>query len=464
MNRQQELQNLMHELENTPEEMTQMSPKTKIRARKRKIIKGTLMPPAVFAVMLLMIVAMVNISPTIAHAFEQVPVLRQIATAVNFSPSLTDAIQHEFVQHIGLEQTIDGITMRVEYIIVDQRQLNIFYTLHSPDYTYLSSWRPSVRCVYEETHLPVAIFSGSVALGTGEIRQIVANFFDEQMPDSLVFELLVQPLGAPQMSVAVPADAPPPTEWVHTEPEGLVRFAFTLEFDPTFTEQGETLHLYHDFVLDGQRMTLTTVEIYPTHMRINLTACESNTAWLRSLHFFAENERGHRFDTISNGITAFGTTGSPMMVSHVLHSPFFAESRELTLFIEEVEWLDKDMERGVRVCLASETAEMLPEGVTLYEARWDGRSWHLAFAIVERAENHSHSVFMQEYFNENGDAFHFTSWASGMRRHYPPENFVPYVFFVEFALVDFPYDVVYLSPSYSRLVRFSEPVMIRLAE
>jgi hypothetical protein len=459
MNRQQEYNDLMLELEKTPDVMMKMSGKTMIRARKRNIIRFTVLPPSVFMAMVLMITVAVNVSPTVAYAFERIPVLRQIALAVNFNQSLSDAIEHEFIQRIDMEQTIDDITMRVEYVIVDQRQLNIFYTLTSPVYSYLSSWLPSVRCAEEGTHLPVSLSISSHTQDGGAIRHTVVNFFDGQMPDSLVFEMLVRPVSALWMyyPAAVPVESL--AEFVPTEPDDLISFAFTLEFDPTFTEQGETIYLHQEFILDGQRMVLTSVEIYPTHMRVNLTADPNNTAWLRSIHFFAENGRGRRFDTVSNGISAFGTTDSPMMVSHILHSPFFAESERLTLFIEEVVWLDKDMER-VRIDLANATAERLPEDVFLDEARWDGQSWHLSFGAIERAENHNHQLFTQAYFNEAGDEFRYNAWSSGMRFH--DNRHAPNVFFVQFALVDFPYDAVYLSPSYSRVERLSKPAVLNV--
>ena len=454
MNRQQEYNDLLLELENTPEGMTQISHKTKTRAKKRKIMRLATMPPCIFVAVLLMITVAVNVSPMVSHAFERVPVLRQIAIAVNFSPSLTDAIEHEFIQHIDLAQTIGDINMRVEYVIVDQRQLNIFYILDSPIYSYLNSWRPSVRCAVEGTHLPVVISGGSFTQETAAVRQVVVNFFGDQMPSNMIFEMEVVPFETTQ----IPVPTYSPEEWTvneWTKPENRTTFTFTLEFDPNFTEQGEIIYVNRDFVLDGQRLTITTVEIYPTHMRANFTADPSNTAWLRALQFHAENEHGHRFDTITSGITAFGSTDSPMIPSHVLHSPFFAESNELTIFISEVEWLDKDMQR-VRIDLTNGVADSLPQGVLLDEARRDRQSWRMSFAVEERAENHSHSVFNTSYFNEYGDEFHFTSWSSGTRFYDSPER----QFFLQFTLENFPYDVVYLSPSYSRIVRLYQPVLL----
>jgi len=473
MNRQQEYKDMLHELESIPNEMMQMSAKTKPRARKRALIRYAATPPGIFVALILMLAIGVNISPTMVNALERIPVIRQIAAAVNFSPSLTDAIENEFIQRIGQQQTINNITMRVEYVIVDQRQLNIFYTIESPDYSHINSW-VSVLCTDENHHLPVSIFEmghGDHFNETGSLRQAVVNFVDMQMPSHLIFEARITTYNAPYAEEVVPIPAQPAPAQSQAQYENREHecedpsshqytiFKFNLEFDPTFTEQGEIILVNHNFVIDGQSLQLTTVEIYPTHMRVNFTACANNTAWLRSMQFYVLKVDGSRFDAISSGITAFGAYDSPMMASHILHSPFFAESNHLTLLIEEVIWLDKDMER-VRIDLPRGTAERLPEGVTLYETRQEGNSWHLSFAAVERVPFHVHQVFGSRYFDEAGNEFWFTSWTSGMRRIGLDGAFTPGVFYEEFTIHDYLYDVVYLMPNFSRIVRPDEPIVI----
>jgi len=466
MNRQKEYQDLIQELEQTPQEMTQMSANTKPRARRRTIIKGTVMPTGMLMASLLVIIVASYISPTVAYAFERIPVLRQITAAVSTSPSLREAIAHEFIQPIGQEQTIDGITMRIEYVIVDQRQLNIFYTVTSQSYPVVSS-STSVLCIEENQHLPVSIFGTwheDNQYEGGRIHQAVINFFDQQVPGQLIMEAQVHGLEAPQLEAAipVPVEAPPPAGPAYIELESLTTFRFTLEFDPNFTEQGEKIYVNQDFVIDGQHLTLTTVEIYPTHMRANFTADPANTAWMTSLHFFAENQQGHRFEAISNGITAFGGDGgSPMMVSHVLHSPFFFESSSLTLFIEQVVWLDKDMQR-VRIDLAKGTAYRLPEGVTLYEARRDGSAWHMSFTVEEREENHSHQIFSTTYYDEAGTEHRFTSWTSSSMFCDDTNDLTTGEFIVQFTISNYPYDIVYLVPTYSRVARPHQPTVLKV--
>lgn len=74
------------------------------------------------------------------------------------------------------------------------------------------------------------------------------------------------------------------------------------------------------FTLDGQTLTVTDVEIYPTHVRVNVEGDGDNTAWLKGLDFYLENEDGQRFGSISSGVIASGDTDTPAMVSYRLES------------------------------------------------------------------------------------------------------------------------------------------------
>ena len=49
-----------------------------------------------------------------------------------------DAVENEYVQPMYLSQTDDEITASVEYLIVDQKQVNVFFRLDSERFTNLS--------------------------------------------------------------------------------------------------------------------------------------------------------------------------------------------------------------------------------------------------------------------------------------------------------------------------------------
>jgi hypothetical protein len=178
-----------------------------------------------------------------------------------------------------------------------------------------------------------------------------------------------------------------------------------------------------------------------------------------------ENEKGKRFDKISNGLTATGSPDSPMMRSHRLESSFFSNSKELTLYIKGVQWLDKDMEK-VMLDLKNVTAERLPQGVIFEKAERIKNDWILTFAAKIYKENTSYQLWSNNYYDEQGKEYTFNSWSSSARAYGGDDDQDnidnPNVFQVVITLKDYPYDTVYMSPDFSRIVELPEPIVIRI--
>ncbi len=454
MNRQEEYDNLLAELHHTPHGLEYTVTRAITRARKSAYIRRFLaIPVGSIAMLLILFVALVNLSPSFATASSRIPLLRELTAAVAFSPSLSVAVDNEYVQPINLEQTSGGITMRVEYVIVDQKQLNIFYTLQSDNYTHLDA-APDIRSSDGAPLSGYSLGSGHFETANGELRQFTVDFMEQDVPGNLILECKIRDIGGHAVS--------PPV--IAAEPDYISKFAFTLSFDPYFTLKGETITLNQSFVADEQHLTATTVDIYPTHIRLNLQDDDRNSAWLQSLTFYLEDEKGKRFESISNGVTATGSVDSPFMASHRLESSFFSQSESLTLYITDAVWLDKDMSR-VKVDLANGVADRLPEGVKLERAVRQDDHWLLTFSAVERKDNSEYQLFGTKYHDESGKEYEFNSWSSSTGYFDEQANKyveTPGLFRVEFALDHYPFDTVYLSPSFSRKVKLETPVMITI--
>ena len=359
MNRNEEYRALLRELETTPPALdtaVERALKRHRAARKRRLWG---IPVGSLAACFALFVGLVNAFPTFAAACEDVPVLGALAEAVRFSPSLSAAVEHDYVQPVGQSQTKNGITATVESIIVDQKQVNIFFTL---------------------------------------------DYVDQDVPDgfTMTFSVTGQRAGEQQETPAAPDRAiedemlAPSTE---PEAEILAEFTFDLTFDPQFTAQGEVLAVNETFTLDGQTFTLTEAEIYPTHLRINVEGAEDNTAWLKGLEFYLENEDGERFDAVSGGVTASGDTDSPAMVSYRLESPWFSGSDHLTVHITGAKWLAKEHQR-VYVDLEHGTAPWLPDGVSLTSAQRREDGWVLTFRLDGALKG---SPFSMTFYDAEGN-------------------------------------------------------------
>ena len=79
-------------------------------------------------------VLLVNCSLPFAMACGRIPLFRELAAAVALSPSLKAAVENDFVQVVDQEQTQNGVTFRLDYLILDAMQINFFYTVSGGDY------------------------------------------------------------------------------------------------------------------------------------------------------------------------------------------------------------------------------------------------------------------------------------------------------------------------------------------
>lgn len=446
MNRNQEYEALLQELEATPATLDGTAERALRRRRRERRLRIFGVPAGSLAACFVAFVLLVNLFPPFARACGNVPLLRALAQAVAWSPSLSAAVANDYVQPIGQSQTVNGITATIEYVIVDQKQVHIFFTLKGEEYETLSAEMPEFS---PEQHC--AVLGADFHQKPGTLLHFTLDYLEGDVPEGFAMAFGVtgetgeEAEGGPAAPSRSILDEP---EW--EEPDILADFTFDLKFDPTYTAQGEIVPVDSTFRLDGQTLTVTTAEVYPTHVRVNIEGAEDNTAWLKGLDFYLENEDGERFDSISNGITASGDTDSPAMVSYRLESPYFADSAHLTLHITGATWLDKDKER-VRADLANGTVEWLPEGVSVQAMQHRADGWVLTFDVTAPADIHK-QVFASQYYDEAG-----TEYDQQATSVTAPEDGY---FYRQMVLRDYPWDEVWLCPAYSRTTTAETPVTI----
>ena len=452
MNRNTEYETLLRELEQMPDQLegtVRRAAARKETSQRRKRVFG--IPAGSLAACFAAFVLLVNLFPPFARACESIPVLGALAEAVSWSPSLSAAVENEYVQPIGKSQTVNGITATIEYVIVDQKQVNIFFTLNADGYDNLSAEMPEF--IPEQV---CSTIGSSYRQPPGTLLDFTLDYGDNDVPDRLTMTFGVTTYVEPE----TPQDVPlrdyedemlnPPEE---EEPEILAEFTFDLEFDPQFTAKGERIPVNQTFALNGQFLTVTEVEVYPTHVRVNVADDPANAAWLKGLEFYLENEDGERFEPISNGVSASGDPNSPAYVSFRLESPYFADSEHLILHVTGATWLDKDMER-VWVDLVNRTAEKLPEGVTFQSAEKRDGGWVLVFQAEQRRENYYHQIWDMTFYDEAGNQYEMHHRATDALGDGHFEEMLP--------LAGYQEDVVWLQPSYSRVTTETAPLTISI--
>ena len=450
MNRNTEYESLLRELESTPAALDGCVERAqaRLRARRRRLrILG--IPAGTLAACFAGFVLLVNLFPTFAYACGGVPVLRELAKAVAWSPSLSAAVENAYVQPIEQSKTVNGITATVHYVIVDQKQVNLFFTLEGEGYESLSAEMPEFS-----PHQACSILGADFRQSPGTMLRFALDYGDEDVPETFSMTFSVTGERADREEAQAPAAISSLEEDLLTPPDHapdtvLATFTFDLRFDPADTAPGRHVAVNETFTLDGQTLTVTDVEIYPTHVRVNVEGDGDNTAWLKGLDFYLENEDGQRFGSISSGVIASGDTDTPAMVSYRLESPYFARCDSLTLHITGARWLEKAHER-VHIDLAAGSAEWMPEGVTLQRVQKEAKGWVITCLVDDGFLS---TPFAMTFYDREGNACEMRQM--GMSTHLEggkSELMMP--------LPDYTDDEVWLEAQYSHTSQEPVPVVI----
>jgi len=467
-------------------------------------------PAGAIASLFIAFTLLVNLSFAFAQTVEGVPILGglsafvsfQLNDTVSYSPSLTKAVENEYLQVIGEEQTIGDITLRIEYVIVDQRQLHVFWSLHSDRYSNLF---PTSIALLDAEGQPLGGYMvlGSrsmIGLLTGEVaqdglRHYIFNFVDTEVPDRLIFESGVFD-SSPEMAFE-------PNESQTTAFTNIYKavpistFSIPLTIDTGMVLQSETIAVNQEIAIDGQILSIDSIEILPTHTRVNITEHEQNTARLMDISCYLVDENGDRLDPTgySSDIWRYGD----ITTTFHLESAFFIESQHLTLVITDVVWLSKNVLQ-TRVDLAAGVADNLPPGVELMSVERIENDWALAFSAPNREQKFhdpfyddmarwAYKLFSDEFHYEAGlERSFITSWISndsyerwrfftreeidaemqwgfndgwvyGVSGAWEPVE-TPGAFGWTLILKDYPFEVLYLTPAFSQLSAPVSPIEI----
>ena len=438
MNRNDEYTEWMKELDGAVPEISGAIQ----RGSRRKTRKQVLYQPLLgLATVFVLFVLSVNFCAPVAEACAKIPVLRELADAVRFSKSLSTAVENEYVQEMNLKQTKGDITVEIPYLIVDQKQLNVFYRFESETYEGLDAFCDLLDEDGEEMN-GYSLSGGNYGLTNEELHQASIDFSDGDMPGKLRFRMEIYAYD----------------EMGHRS-DCLDVFEFLLEFDPTFTVQGETYAVNQTFVIDGQTLTVTEIEVYPTHMRINVTDAPENTAWFKGLKFYVENEEGERFSNNANGIVSFGSSQTGDVVSYYAESPYFYEAEHLNMVITGVDWLDKGMEETWVNIKTGETGP-LPEDTRFIgvEEEENGRL-KFVFEQTHIGGNSYSSAFGMQGYDEKGTMYDFMVMMDGDTGLEDGEmGTITYSYLLE----EFPYEEIQLKLMYSGRRRLEKEIVVEL--
>ena len=454
MDRMEEYAALQAQLEEHPSALAYTVQRARARRARRRRLRRFGVPLGSLAGAMALFVLLVNLSAPFALACSHIPVLKELAAAVSFSPTLSTAVEHDYAQRIDQTQSANGVTMTLNYLMADPAQLIFFVTVTGPEDASLMELRPKLKGPDGEELEGFSLMSSSVA--PGELSNAITVAFngeeESQLPESL------------RLTCEVQAHIPDVTDAGEWTADAVV--TFDLPLDQRFRGQGRTVEVNRWLELDGNNIRIVDLELYPTHARLNLEQDPDNAEELQSLDFYLEDKKGNRYEKGSaSGLTAMGD-------SYLFESPYFSDPDSLTLHITKAEWLEKS-QKFITVSLKTgEALEPMPGGMEISAIRLDDTTAQVAFlAPMPPASSETNLNFYQLgtgfYRTPDGTVKntggHSTYASDILWRNTPYETPIPEGYFVEEYTIEHCYwDVISMELFASRRTTFEVPVVLTL--
>ena len=416
MNRQQEYWALVEQLGHPPAALTGTARRARTRCRRhrRRTLLGSL------AGVCAAFVAAVNTVPAFALACGSVPLLRELTAAVAFSPSLSAAVEHDYVQYIGQSRSWEGVTVTLESLITDRQQMVIFYRVDGVD----GAWEMDCELRLADGR---ALEGYAVTSSDGQegLNQLTIHFMDlEENPEDLILDLKLT---------------------------GDHTYSFQIHPDPEKTAPTTVVPVEEWVELEGQRLLVDRLELTPTRTVLYLEEDPKNTAWLRDLTFHITTLDGTVYRQVDGNASAVGESDSPGVYTYYFESLYFAGDLA-ALGIDGAVWLDKG-EPTVTVDLTGGTWEGdLPPGVTGLTAERSG-----ADVTVTATSEVSRLPFRQEYVAPGGEHHPIQRLSFQLPGDTGAGRYT-------FTLKDCPWDEVAMPLAYTRISQFAQPMAVDLAK
>lgn len=391
MNRIDEYKELREEMEKIPFELAYSGTKaiSRVKSYKRRRMIWRTPIIALFSLSLIFVLV-VNISPSAAFAMSKIPIVKELVQFVSFDESLKRAVENDYYQVVGKNQTKDDVTATIEYIIVDGGHLSIFFRVDAPvkkgffrvDLTDSSGTELPLPMVCQDTY------------ETGKMNEIQVELWQENytLPSDIELKLIVNKNkkfnenGRNTMK----------SEGVNET------FYFPLHMKKQFLVTKDIKPINEWIEINGQRILLDRIEIYPSRARLFLQYDKDNKAAVHGLDIHLKDNKGKVYST-AGGLSS-QSSDDQNIITMDFESSYFTNAKQLTLYIDGVSLIDKSKRYG-EIDPKNKLITNLPKGVSIKSMTKDGKDLNIILNYKVGYKKSYSLTVMMTYEDENGKSY-----------------------------------------------------------
>ncbi|WP_213423139.1 DUF4179 domain-containing protein [Bhargavaea massiliensis] len=308
------------------------------RSRRKRQVRKMLWSVAAVAVLLVVFITSVRVSPVFAKAVSSLPGMSVIVKLIQFDKGMQAIIDNEYYEEIHVTGSDGAVTITLTGVIVDQSGMVVMYTIDST--TGLKDPAIGITELYTDGKLiePQGIVFGNPA-DDGKLsneQYINFNFADPLPPDTREFELKLS---------------------IRDTENHVFQLPFTIQKP---IAEGELYDLNRVVTFEGQKVVIESVTVHPLKVAVRIKEDPDNTMdILQYEDLRIENSKGEIWSKTTNGMS--GTWDEDGTKILFLQSSFFEQPDRMIFRMNRMQAIDKK-EKLVVDTLSGEVIEVPSDG------------------------------------------------------------------------------------------------------
>ena len=337
-----------------------------VRKRKRRLYSVA----SVAAIVLLLFVTSIRVSPVFAQSVAKIPGFSSVVNMIAYDKGISDIVENNYYEELGIVVTQGDYTLTLQNVVADHSGMTIFYKLESAfDLSKVSITSSEVS----QQGIPFGAASSYIVSRSDERTvqedKLEITSAEDLSYDNKSFEFNLHLSDASETKFAVPFTLNKPIE------------------PPKVYEVNQSV------IVDGQTINIKQLKISPLRTEILLAADEQNT--MKLLKFTSVQLIDENGEVWGQQINGDGGQLRDGEVSLFMQSNYFREPKKLTLVMERIEALPKgsdyfevDFEQQKVLYVPSdlEIDVQVPSANTL-EVTYPTGGWLLFSDMVDQAGN-----------------------------------------------------------------------------
>ncbi len=284
--------------------------------RKRK---RTFYSLAAAAMIILVFVTSIRVSPAFAKAVATIPGMARIVELIEYDKGIKAIVDHEYYQTVHASVEKDNLNLTIDGVVLDETGMILSYTLEAP-YSIEDLEYGDIKLLHDGEEIPSGLsYNYPDQLHPNRKEDLIHFTFGEpQVFESQDFTLELELLTKEDTKFTIPFHV---SEKIAT---------------------GKAYPLHQEVEIEGQKLTIEKVTIYPLRVAVEVIKHPENTMELLLFEDLRiEDDKGEVWSKIQNGITSTESEDGRVN-TYFLQSNYFEQPEKMYLKFNEMQALPKD--------------------------------------------------------------------------------------------------------------------------